>query len=398
MAKCIYTDNVKKILKNIASNGNVIAKLILEELEADNEMASKSACNYFDFEISTCDSSRYFTITACLKDLNNPNFPDKGADPWDPKYRSEIGVQQFISRFASIRKGVKVDKTIPEIEIQNFTDLFTLPTLTICVGDSYDDFLRAYDGDNYVRYHSENTLHNSCMRHRDRARDSADFYANCAKTKIVYVKDKSNKIYGRAILWEGMTLNDKEVTFIDRIYYSDRAVMTLITDFALKNGWYKKVLNTYDSKDQFLAPIDGKYEQMPSSVAYWKLSDSEDYQRGCPYLDTLSYVVVKDQNFYLTNKIDDSFIIMSCTSTNGAADRHRNHHFCPICGTVHTGSTDVCSSCINHFDMYGSILIPKSMVTYKGKSIPVEFLDKDGNIKGTIINYNIINKMANNNR
>ena len=89
---------------------------------------------------------------------------------------------------------------------------------------------------------------------------------------------------------------------------------------------------------------------------------------------------------------------MSCTSTSGAAERHRNHHFCPICGTVHTGSTDVCSSCINHFDMYGSILIPKSMVTYKGKSIPVEFLDKDGNIKGTIINYNIINKMANNNR
>ena len=73
-----------------------------------------------------------------------------------------------------------------------------------------NDFLDAYLGANYssITDNDISTLHNSCMRYEDKARNAADFYANFAGAGILVAKDKSNNVLGRAVVWKKAVWNE----------------------------------------------------------------------------------------------------------------------------------------------------------------------------------------------
>ena len=98
-----------------------------------------------------------------------------------------------------------------------------------------NDFLDAYLGANYssITDNDISTLHNSCMRYEDKARNAADFYANFAGAGILVAKDKSNNVLGRAVVWKKAVWNETgmpavQVSVLDRIYTSHAFVMDLI--------------------------------------------------------------------------------------------------------------------------------------------------------------------------
>ena len=64
--------------------------------------------------------------------------------------------------------------------------------------------MEAYLESNYspISDGSESSLHNSCMRYEDKARNAADFYANFAGAKILVARDDSSNVVGRAIVWK----------------------------------------------------------------------------------------------------------------------------------------------------------------------------------------------------
>ena len=98
-----------------------------------------------------------------------------------------------------------------------------------------NDFMEAYLESNYspIADSGESTLHVSCMRYEDKARNAADFYANFAGAKILVARDDSNNILGRAIVWENVSLQRTDgfqgtLSLLDRIYFSHAFVADIM--------------------------------------------------------------------------------------------------------------------------------------------------------------------------
>ena len=88
-----------------------------------------------------------------------------------------------------------------------------------------NDFMEAYLESNYSPIADSDTssLHSSCMRYEDKARNAADFYTNFAGAKILVARDESNNILGRAVVWNEVTLwksinTPIAASLLDRIY------------------------------------------------------------------------------------------------------------------------------------------------------------------------------------
>ena len=107
--KAIVSNELKKRLEFASKNGSVIATDILNELKKD-----KSACfgdktvNYFDSVRVVGNYSEYkslqIKVTACTKDVNNDNFPDKGNPraPYFKENREKMTLGTFIGLFANL--------------------------------------------------------------------------------------------------------------------------------------------------------------------------------------------------------------------------------------------------------------------------------------------------------
>ncbi len=94
--------------------------------------------------------------------------------------------------------------------------------------------MEAYLESNYSPISDSDTssLHSSCMRYEDKARNAADFYTNFAGAKILVARDESNNILGRAVVWNEVTLwksinTPIAASLLDRIYSSHAFVAEL---------------------------------------------------------------------------------------------------------------------------------------------------------------------------
>lgn len=335
--KLNVSNELKSRLVHAAENGSVIAKDILSEVKKNVpvEEIIRGTYNCFSTKRKRTEAGTFKKIrivfTACSKDLAHPSFPDRNNPqaPWFPENRTDLEPSTFVELFKNL------PKYSPD-EINYFCSSLSLDSkVTVRLHESMNDFMEAYLESNYSPISDSDTssLHSSCMRYEDKARNAADFYTNFAGAKILVARDESNNILGRAVVWNEVTLwksinTPIAASLLDRIYSSHAFVAELIRKQAQEAGiLLRRRYNDYTHTTDFtvLNPIEGQE---------W--------------------------------------------STEGRANRRK--YVCPKCGKIHSfPDTAFCKNCQDMFyisTVFGKVLKGTS-AEYKGKKYP-SFLFKKG--------------------
>ena len=381
--KISISPEMKSRLQNAAANGSVVAEDILSELgrNCDASEIIRGTYNYFTTKRIRVNHNSYHKIrivfTACGKNLEHENFPDKGnpSAPWFSENRADLEPSTFVGLF----------KNLPEYDSENikyFVSAITLDSrVTIKIYSGMKDFFEAYCGDYYtlITDTEESTLHNSCMRHEEKARNAADFYRNFAGAKIIVAKDKDSNILGRAIIWERLIWHrlygtETNISLMDRIYTSHSFVIDMMKDAAKKAGIiFRKRYNDYSHQREVVAmnPVAGVMENdeitadlvLEVPVCQW-------HKRGVPYLDTFINLAMNGEHLELSNYPTDN-LIAECQSTSGYAERCR--YVCPRCNRIHMDSYDrFCEQCLPEIytqTIFGRTLNSRPII-YKGIQYP----------------------------
>lgn len=407
--KCIYKPIILDLMRNAALNSSSIAKLIVKELEEDREIKSKKHINYFDAYVNKTDEDSYIQFTACCKDVENPNFPDKDPDAmWKSEHRSAVSLTVFISRFESVREAVHYNKTIPETEIQYLRDILGMKPIHIEIWSGAENIEYAYNEKNYIKFGTDHSLSNSCMRYDRNAKYCGGFYGNIVNSKIMVAIDEDKKIYGRAIIWPEVYFSryKRSKVLMDRCYYVDRGVLTLMYQYAQEHEFIRKTVNSFSDKDKFsvYSKDNGWVSFTNKARIYFNVDQNtiSAFSGEVPYMDTFSYLYIES----CTNKIlfantdslsGDYTYIGRFTSTSGGNDIS-NIRICPICGTVHRLQDGyICSTCksssVDKFKTFGNILISMDNITIDGMIYPRIFIDENGNLKLSALNMLFIDKL-----
>jgi len=385
--KTIVSDELKSRLSHAAENGSVIASAILAELKSGKEVSEviRGSANYFSTKRKKTTYDNYMSVkivfTACTKDITNKNFPDRlnPQAPWFPENRTDIDPSTFIGYFKNLPEYTSKD-------LDFFTSSICLDSkVNIKIYDKMNDFIEAYKGENYspIVQYGETTLHNSCMRNEEVARNAADFYYNFAGAKIIVVKDSANNILGRAIVWPNVIWSRDEeeqtISVIDRVYFTHTFILQKIYEYAQSIGInLRKKVNDYEHSRSFIAlnSIE-KFGIIPDMVLEGihlkiRVPASKWHKKGAPYLDTFSEIhVINKSSVELFNFQSDDFHIGTCRSTYGKADRCKT--VCPMCGKVHYQETiPLCKSCKKEVyinTVFGEAIQSRTIV-YNGKTYP----------------------------
>ena len=391
--KTIVSDELKSRLSHAAENGSVIASAIVAELKSGKDVTEviRGSANYFSTKRKKTTYDNYMSVkivfTACTKDITNKNFPDRlnPQAPWFPENRTDIEPSTFIGYFKNIPEYTSKD-------LDFFMSAICLDSrVSIKIYDKMHHFIEAYKGENYspIVQYGETTLHSSCMRNDEMARNAADFYYNFAGAKVIVAKDSANNILGRAIVWPNVIWvkdgEERVLSVIDRVYFTHTFVLQTIYDYAKSIGiTLRKKVNDYEHTRSFIAlnPIE-KYgittdmvlEELHLKI---KVPASKWHKQGAPYLDTFSEIhIVEDFLIELTNYGSEDKI-GSCRGTYGTAIR--NKYLCPLCGKIHTNdSAPLCKPC--HKDIYVDTAFGLAMegkaVKYDGDFYPSIFFNKN---------------------
>ncbi len=268
--KLNVSNELKSRLMHAAENGSVIAKDILLEVKKNVpvEEIIRGTYNCFSTKRKRTEAGTFKKIrivfTACSKDLAHPSFPDRNNPqaPWFPENRTVLEPSTFVELFKNL------PKYSPD-EINYFCSALSLDSkVTVRLHESMNDFMEAYLESNYSPIADSDTssLHSSCMRYEDKARNAADFYTNFAGAKILVARDESNNILGRAVVWNEVTLwksinTPIAASLLDRIYFSHAFVAELIRKQAQEAGiLLRRRYNDYTHTTDFtvLNPIEGQ--------------------------------------------------------------------------------------------------------------------------------------------
>lgn len=252
-------------------------------IEMDRKMSSYT---FINCGISN-DSIQYSESERVLSDLdkiykqydgnfNAQNFllkisnPEPDNDFW-AKNKVDIKVGRFIRRFLS-------ESNFTDSKIEDFVNKWK------SLGDKDEKFENwsgqkipeAYETRNYFGEYGYNPLWNSCMNDRT---ELVDFYVFIRGLEVVVLLSDSDKITGRALLWEDI----EGRRFLDRIYYINDWDYFKFIDLAKKNSWYYKAKNKSNA-DWIL---NGDVKKISIKIKCAK----EAIQPGMfPYLDTFPYL------------------------------------------------------------------------------------------------------------
>jgi len=386
------SNELKSRLTHAAENGSVIAQDILSEVKknAPVEEIIRGAYNYFSTKRKWTELGVFKKIrivfTVCNKDLNHPNFPDRNNPqaPWFPENRTDLEPSTFVELFKNLRP-------YSSAEINYFCSAISLDSkVTVRLHDSMNDFMDAYLESNYspITDSGESSLHSSCMRYEDKARNAADFYTNFAGAKILVAKDDNNNVLGRAIVWENVISwqtggSPVTLSLMDRVYSSHTFVTDLIRKQAQETGiQLRRRYNDYMHVTDFtvLNPVKEQGWESGDNIQTLltvQVPACKWHKKGTPYLDTFYNLHLTDGQLELKN-IECDTTIANLRSTEGHANRKRK--VCPRCGGIHESEgMAFCEECQDNYytsTIFGKVLKGTS-VEYKGKKYP-SFLFKKG--------------------
>lgn len=390
--KINVSNELKTRLSHASMNGSIIARDILAQINSNDDITEilRGTANYFGTKRKHNSTGDGYTkvkvvFTACNKNLSNTNFPDHGNPqaPWFKENRTDMEPATFVRCFARLPE-------YPDSDMEYFANSICVASrISVKIYSRMQDFIEAYSGDNYshIAQYGDSTLHNSCMRHEETARNAADFYYNFAGARILIATDAAHNILGRAIVWDkALTSQGIQVSVLDRLYYTHSFVSKMMLAYAESNGInLRKRYNDYMHPADFVVmnPIEGMNGDKGMEISlklHVKVPASKWHKQGVPYMDTFHSICIvnegDDFHLELVNGNADN-AIASCQSTSGYA--HRRRSLCPMCGRLHTNEAQVlCDSCyesVTENTLMGTMLMGP-YTRYKDKVYPSKLIRK----------------------
>lgn len=393
--KTIINSDLMKRIQYASMNGSKVASDLLALLKANrnrdiHELIGDRQANYFDSvrivqHGDSCTAVR-LEISCCNKDVDNDHFPDKGNPdaPYFPENRTRLSPTAFAKLFTAIEGGDYTEEDWAYFD----SAIKLMSKVQIVISDKMRDFEFAYNQTNYTRIRENGgddtcTLHNSCMRYEDRARNAADFYSHVAAARIMYAKDDNGQVLARAVIWDDVQFGalGMSQSFIERTYFTYHFLRVMMRKAALDHGvLIRKTRNDYSSKTKFTAMADIVREDGQLVVAKGTdfTSDARKnvpvrqwHKKGAPYCDTMTYLSYDRElsQLYLYNK--SVYELASMEYTNGCAGKG-DYKICPVCGRVHSNREMLCEDCCGEQfkdTIFGKVFIGQ-VRTWKGMQFP----------------------------
>jgi hypothetical protein len=193
--------------------------------------------------------------------------------------------------------------TVTDREIEEFSNQFK--ATFDAMGDVFNQF-DVVKGNDIAKWYKrgryasgDGSLNNSCMAGVDSS--YFDIYTKNKQVSLVilYSDDSSDKIKGRAILWDARLKDGTPIMFMDRIYTVAESDIELFKQFAQKNGWWYKTRQSYDLEYR---DITNGSETISKRV-FCDL-DEVDFDEY-PYVDTLCFINLENKTASNRNKNAD---------------------------------------------------------------------------------------------
>jgi hypothetical protein len=263
----IISDNLSKILYKFNSD-------IYNYIRHNN-----SDINYIDISKTDPYKISYIhimKINDLLKKYDNKNIV------WE-KNRNVSKPGRFLK---------KINKDLPQHVIESFSNFYKNEIRNIIVKNEFKivkgkELLKYF---HYTNYQSNSgTLSLSCMRYSE-SQKLLEFYSQNDINLLILVNVNTNKILGRALLWD--TIDGYKI--MDRVYTIDDSIVYSFFDWAKNNNYYRKKNNNWYDTINFISP-DNKTIELKLSVNM-KI-DTQIY----PYLDTFKWYNIKKHILYNYN-------------------------------------------------------------------------------------------------
>lgn len=244
------------------------------------------------------DEKRYAVLNKDCLTLSE--FDDSGI--WTTA-RNPIRIGRLVRPLLRIAGITVVDRDIEEFTNQwKATYDFAADVLKQFDIVTGKDISYWYDNNFYVN--GGGTLNNSCMS--EVYSDYFEIYTSNSQVQLVILYDDngqvqdgkytSTKIKGRAILWDAELSGQKQM-FMDRIYTTYDSDVELFKQFAQKNGWFYKDLQSMTPREKITNGILVNRPEIIVKLSYTLF----DYY---PYCDTMCFCYIGSKE--LRNTEDDS--------------------------------------------------------------------------------------------
>jgi len=220
-------------------------------------------------------------------------------------------------------------------DIESFINMFKsklvdrFKNIKIVDGDLLKKY---YYEENYSNINSSSPLYNSCMRTK-RCQLYVNFYAINNVKLLVLMSDKDDeqdKIIARALLWPIVKVTNpvdeeiifnKEMTFMDRIYFTNDYDIDTLKEYANREGWLHKKFQTSSYSSDIYNPDTNEYKNL-------QLFTSNNFKNAIkyPYMDTMKWF--NESKGYLTNRriYDNDSNVFFLESTDGSHEIISSSH------------------------------------------------------------------------
>jgi hypothetical protein len=201
--------------------------------------------------------------------------------------------KELIKKYTLTGKPVKIFKKayyMSEVQQEKFLAAFRVPELNFVV-EPPEKIAEIYLTDNYMNSH---TLGNSCMRKAYRAKKSF-FKVYEKKAKGIVVAKEGEKVLGRALLWD-VSIGGKRKILMDRVYSGTFAYESSFREYAVKNGWYSKAHQDFETQMDMYTP-QRTVEEISIELRIKKYSYDH-----LPFCDTFIYM--NEEQTRLTNDLN----------------------------------------------------------------------------------------------
>lgn len=178
------------------------------------------------------------------------------------------------------------------------------------------DISKYYNEKNYVSA-SGGSLHSSCMRYSEYSiYGMFEIYEDNAKMLILKERG-SDKIYGRALIWELETENGEKYTLLDRIYCIKNSIVGLFINYANKNNMLYLPEQTYCNRVFY--KNDKPFLNCSEVEVFVRLAKRPIDYAKFPYFDTIRKVDLLSDKAYVDKHpdFDDPIYV---NNTNGSFD------------------------------------------------------------------------------
>lgn len=295
-----------EIIKRFESKSYVAATLIRNEISDD--MLAKNHIDYLS--VSKSDNTKITYLTKDRIDKIDPN------DYWSSSKRYLTKPGAFVSKL--------FNRNISSRDVEEFSNLFNsfavVKPLNFRVVEG-EDIRKYYKYSNYAE--ERGSLGNSCMKYENCQGLFNIYTENTDHIKMLILLNDSDRIMGRALLWNF----DNKV--MDRIYtISDEEYAAHFKKWADDNGYIYKTEQNWGNTINF--NVGGENKELKLSFKLPNTSMSK-----YPYMDTFKFL---DDNGVIHNHIPDTKDFRTLCGADGSTYNSDYFRFDAISRTMrHSG-------------------------------------------------------------